>query len=174
MRNSQTPLPVRLRQAANAFLPAVLLILSALTPAVQAAAESTATQEELQTAVAQLLAIRPDLPIEAVYPTQVDGLFGADLPDGSTLYLTADGKHMIVGDMYAIGADLTNVSDQRRAIARKTLMDQVALSDMVIFPAKGERQAVINIFTDVDCGYCRKLHNEIDQYAELGLSLIHI
>ena len=85
MRNSQTPLPVRLRQAANAFLPAVLLILSALTPAVQAAAESTATQEELQTAVAQLLAIRPDLPIEAVYPTQVDGLFGADLPDGNTL-----------------------------------------------------------------------------------------
>ena len=174
MRNSQTPLPVRLRQAANAFVPAVLLILSALTSAVQAAAESTATQEELQTAVAQLLAIRPDLPIEAVYPTQVDGLFGADLPDGSTLYLTADGKHMIVGDMYAIGADLTNVSDQRRAIARKTLMDQVALSDMVIFPAKGERQAVINIFTDVDCGYCRKLHNEIDQYAELGIEVRYL
>ena len=45
---------------------------------------------------------------------------------------------------------------------------------MVIFPAKGERRAVVNIFTDVDCGYCRKLHNEIDQYAELGIEVRYL
>ena len=170
MRNSQTRLQVWLPQLAYALLLSATLTLSA-----QAADETApVTDEELNQAVAQLLAIRPDIPIEAVYPTQVDGLFGADLPDGTTLYITADGKHMIVGDMYAIGADLTNVSDQRRAVARKALMDQVALSDMVIFPAKGERQAVINVFTDVDCGYCRKLHSEIDQYAALGIEVRYL
>jgi thiol:disulfide interchange protein DsbC len=170
MRNSQTRLQVWLPQLAYA-----LLLSATLTLSVQAADEpAPVTDEELNQAVAQLLAIRPDIPIDAVYPTQVDGLFGADLPDGTTLYITADGKHMIVGDMYAIGSDLTNVSDQRRAVARRALMDQVALSDMVIFPAKGERQAVINIFTDVDCGYCRKLHSEIDQYAALGIEVRYL
>lgn len=169
-------LQVRLQQVANRmFLPIALLLMNALTLSVQAAESPVAAADkELDKAVAQLLAIRPDIPIEAVYPSQVDGLVGVDLPDGSTIYITADGKHMIVGDMYAIGADLTNVSDQRRAVARKALMDQVALSDMVIFPAKGERQAVINVFTDVDCGYCRKLHNEIDQYAELGIEVRYL
>jgi thiol:disulfide interchange protein DsbC len=90
------------------------------------------------------------------------------------MYVTVDGAHMIVGDMYAIGDDLSNVTEQRRVVQRMTLMDQVALADMVIFPAKGERRAVVNIFTDVDCGYCRKLHNEIDQYAELGIEVRYL
>ena len=169
-------LQVWLQRAAKAILlPIALLLTNALTLSVQAVEETaSAAEDELAEAVAQLLAIRPDIPIEAVYPSQVDGLVGADLPDGSTIYFSADGKYMIVGDMYAIGTDLTNVSDQRRAVARKALMDQVALSDMVIFPAKGERQAVINVFTDVDCGYCRKLHNEIDQYAELGIEVRYL
>ena len=90
------------------------------------------------------------------------------------MYITADGGHMIVGDLYAIGDDLSNVTEQRRVTQRKSLMDRVAPSDMVIFPAKGERRAVVNIFTDVDCGYCRKLHNEIDQYAELGIEVRYL
>ena len=104
-----------------------------------AAAEVTAA--DLDKAVEQLRTIRPNLPIEAVYATDADGLLGVDFPDGSTMYITADGKHMIVGDMYAIGSDLLNVSEQRRSIQRKVLIDQVALSDMVIFPAKGEAKA---------------------------------
>ena len=52
-------------------------------------------------------------------------------------------------------------------------MDQVALSDMVIFPAKGERQAVINVFTDVDCGYVASCIAS-DWYAELGIEVRYL
>lgn len=136
--------------------------------------KANAGKEGFDHVVAKLLAIRPGLPIESIYPAAVDGLYGVDFPDGTTMYVTADGGHMIVGDMYAIGDDLSNVTEQRRVVQRMTLMDQVALADMVIFPAKGERRAVVNIFTDVDCGYCRKLHNEIDQYAELGIEVRYL
>ena len=136
--------------------------------------KANADEEGLDHVVAKLLAIRPGLPIESIYPAAVDGLYGVDFPDGTTMYVTADGAHMIVGDMYAIGDDLSNVTEQRRVVQRMTLMDQVALADMVIFPAKGERRAVVNIFTDVDCGYCRKLHNEIDHYAELGIEVRYL
>ena len=136
--------------------------------------KANADEDGLNHVVAKLLAIRPGLPIESIYPAAVDGLYGVDFPDGTTMYVTADGAHMIVGDMYAIGDDLSNVTEQRRVVQRMTLMDQVAPADMVIFPAKGERRAVVNIFTDVDCGYCRKLHDEIDQYAELGIEVRYL
>ena len=64
MRNSQTRLQVWLPQLAYALLLSATLTLSA-----QAADEpAPVTDEELNQAVAQLLAIRPDIPIEAVYP----------------------------------------------------------------------------------------------------------
>ena len=157
-------------RATIAVFAALTLILSTACGLIRKPARA----KNLDKAVAKLLAIRPDLPIESVYPVAVEGLYGVDFPDGTTMYITADGGHMIVGDLYAIGDDLSNVTEQRRVTQRKALMDQVALSDMVIFPAKGERRAIVNIFTDVDCGYCRKLHNEIDQYAELGIEVRYL
>ena len=154
---------------------ALFVLLMLVFSAAHGANEKTnADEESLDNVVAKLRAIRPNLPIESIYPAAVDGLYGVEFPDGTTMYITADGGHMIVGDMYAIGDDLSNVTEQRRMVQRKALMDQVALTDMVIFPAEGERRAVVNIFTDVDCGYCRKLHNEIDQYAELGIEVRYL
>lgn len=153
---------------------AALLLLGLFAISAQSAAATKVTQAQLDAAVAKLQEIRPDLPIQEVYPTAVPGLFGADFPDGATMYITADGKFMIVGDMYAIGNELANVSEQRRTLQRKAAIAQVSPADMVVFPAKGEPQAIINIFTDVDCGYCRKLHNEIDQYAELGIEVRYL
>ena len=153
---------------------AALLLLSLFAISAQSAAATKVTQAQLDAAVAKLQEIRPDLPIQEVYPTAAPGLFGADFPDGATMYITVDGKFMIVGDMYAIGNELANVSEQRRTLQRKAAIAQVSPADMVVFPAKGEPQAIINIFTDVDCGYCRKLHNEIDQYAELGIEVRYL
>src|SRR6056300_1168229 len=130
--------------------------------------------DELRQVVAPLQTIRPDLPITDVYVSSVPGLFGVDLPDGTTLYLTEDGKHMIIGDMYVIRDDLVNLTEQRRSMRRKELMAQVDLSDMVVFPAQGETKAVINVFTDVACGYCRKLHSEIAEYGKYGFEVRYL
>lgn len=138
------------------------------------AADTTGTQSELEQAVKPLQAIRPDLPVEAVFPTSVPGLVGVDLPDGTTLYMSADGKHMIIGDMFAVGEDLQNLTEQRRSVKRKALMDSVDPSDMVIFPPQGKVRAVLNIFTDVDCGYCRKLHSEIEEYGRYGFEVRYL
>ena len=29
----------------------------------------------------------------------------------------------------------------------------------------------MTVFTDVDCGYCRKLHNQIEEYNKLGITI---
>jgi thiol:disulfide interchange protein DsbC len=100
----------------------------------------------------------PGSKLEEFKPAQIPGLFefarGADV-----LYVTADGRYAIDGDLYDLSND-ANLSDQRRREARLALIASVPESQMVIFgPAKAAH--TVTVFTDLDCGYCRKLHSEI-------------
>jgi thiol:disulfide interchange protein DsbC len=41
---------------------------------------------------------------------------------------------------------------------------------MVVFSPENPRHT-ITVFTDIDCGYCRRLHREIDEYTERGIKV---
>ena len=45
--------------------------------------------------------------------------------------------------------------------------------DMLVYKAKNEKH-VITVFTDVDCGYCRKLHNQMSEYNDLGITVRYL
>ncbi len=45
---------------------------------------------------------------------------------------------------------------------------------MAIFPALGRRKASITVFTDVDCGFCRKLHLEVPQMNKMGVEVRYL
>ena len=45
---------------------------------------------------------------------------------------------------------------------------------MIIYPAKGETKAVVYAFTDADCGYCRKLHSEMDDINARGIEVRYL
>lgn len=116
----------------------------------------------------------PDLPIEAVYAIPIPGMFAVELPGGQTLYGTKDGKYLFSGDLYQLDGQLVNLAEGRRAIKRKQLLDAEPLKDMVVFSPAGETKAHINVFTDVDCGYCRKLHQEIADINALGIEVRYL
>lgn len=44
---------------------------------------------------------------------------------------------------------------------------------MIIFPAKNAKHT-ITIFTDIDCGYCRKLHSEVSRYTDAGITVRYL
>jgi len=92
---------------------------------------------------------------------------GADI-----VYVTADGKYALAGDLYEIATD-TNVSERRRRDARLDLLSSVPESQMVVFSPKDPKYTV-TVFTDVDCGYCRKLHSEMAKYNELGIRVRYL
>ncbi|MFM7797642.1 MAG: disulfide isomerase DsbC N-terminal domain-containing protein, partial [Planctomycetota bacterium] len=91
-------------------------------------------------------------------PAPIAGLYeyahGADI-----VYVTADGRHVIDGDVFEL-ASQANLTERRRREARLALIGKVPESDMVIFGPRNPRYTV-TVFTDVDCTYCRKLHSEI-------------
>ena len=110
-----------------------------------------------------LLAAKPDLPVERVVSSEVPSLYRVELHGGQFLYATADGKHFIAGDLYAVqNRQLVNLGDARRNAQRRDLMSKVKVTDTVVFaPASGATKAIVNVFTDVDCGYCQKLHSQL-------------
>jgi len=74
----------------------------------------------------------------------------------------------------SVQIDFGNLAEQDRVEKRQALMASVDVHDMVVFPAGGERKAIINVFTDVDCGYCRKLHQEVPELNELGVEVRYL
>ena len=61
-----------------------------------------------------------------------------------------------------------NLTEAQRTQARVALINAVPESQMVIFSPKNP-QYTITVFTDVDCGYCRKLHSQIAEFNKLGV-----
>lgn len=101
----------------------------------------------------------------------VPGLW--ELARGSdVVYVTADGKYALAGDLYEVDTD-TNVSERRRRDVRLGLLASVPESQMVVFSPKDPKYTV-TVFTDIDCAYCRKLHSEIAKYNELGIRVRYL
>ncbi len=125
--------------------------------------------------LAKLKALRPDLPVQSVSAAPVPGMSVIELSGGTMLYATNDGRYLIAGDLYELKDDeLVNLAEARRDGQRKELVAAVPLEEMAIFPATTTRKAAITVFTDVDCGYCRKLHQEVPELNRLGIEVRYL
>jgi thiol:disulfide interchange protein DsbC len=104
--------------------------------------------------------------VEDLRPSPIAGIFefsqGADVS-----YLTADGKFFLDGNLYDM-ATRENLTEDLRTKARVALINAVPESQMLIFSPKNPVYT-ITVFTDVDCGYCRKLHSEMAELNRLGV-----
>jgi thiol:disulfide interchange protein DsbC len=108
----------------------------------------------------------PGLKVEDVRPAALPGMYEITLgPD--TAYVSADGKYLILGDMFEVDTK-SNLTEAGRSDQRRKVLAEVDERDMIIFgPTKAKY--TITVFTDVDCGYCRKLHGEMDELNKLGV-----
>jgi thiol:disulfide interchange protein DsbC len=152
----------------------ILVALFGVAIASDATSAETQTSKAADAVVAKLAALRPDLSIKRAAPAPVANMIEIELAGGSVLYASADGRYLIAGDLYELGDKLVNVAEKARNEKRKELIAQVSLADMAIFPAQGHRKAVITVFTDVDCGFCRKLHQEVPQMNKMGVEVRYL
>ena len=103
--------------------------------------------------------------------TQIHGLY--EFISGSKLYyVSEDGESFIEGSLIDVqnNKDLTAA---RLGEARIAELDKVGLNNMITFKPKKTKHAIY-VFTDIDCGYCRKLHSEIDQYLNAGIEVRYL
>jgi thiol:disulfide interchange protein DsbC len=141
---------------------AILLGLGALASG--AFADSTDQPPDPRVALVKLLPAGSK--VEDLRPSPIPGIFefsqGADVS-----YLTSDGKFFLDGNLYDM-ATRENLTEDLRTKARVALINAVPESQMLIFSPKNPVYT-ITVFTDVDCGYCRKLHSEMAELNRLGV-----
>lgn len=104
--------------------------------------------------------------------TEISGIYQTQFGD-KYAYLVDGGRYVFIGDLIDLkeARNITEVS--RRTDVRQTLA-AVSLSDMVVFPARGQERTVLNVFTDTSCGYCQKLHSEVTHLQDAGISVHYI
>ncbi len=124
---------------------------------------------------ANLKAISPNLPIADVVESPIKGVYEVQLSNGETLFASEDGSYFVLGQMFQIqNGNFVNLSEQKLNVGRKALLANIRPEDTIEFKAIGEEKSVIHVFTDVDCGYCQKLHQEIDDINELGITVRYL
>jgi thiol:disulfide interchange protein DsbC len=133
-----------------------------------------AQQPDLQPKVdprAEIASRIPGTRPEQLRVSPIQGIY--EITRGAEIaYVTSDGKYAITGDLYDLSAN-DNLTETRRREARMQLIAGVPESEMVIFGPK-EAKYTVTVFTDVDCGYCRKLHSEIAEYNRLGVRVRYL
>lgn len=111
------------------------------------------------------------MPAESVQPTPVKGLFEV-IVQGRVLYVTEDGQFAFSGDLIDL-EKRNNLTEARMDGLRKQAVDAISPEQMVVFKPK-ETRHVVTVFTDIDCGYCRKLHSDMQAYLDRGIEIRYL
>ena len=130
-------------------------------------------------AIREKLAARlPGLTIGAVLPTAVAGVYAVETDNGETrktLHAVDGGSHVIAGDLYAlVEGGPVNRTEARRESRRRELLGALDPADAIVFRATGVRQAVLHVFTDVDCPHCQAFHADVPTLNGLGIEVRYL
>jgi thiol:disulfide interchange protein DsbC len=167
------------------LLPAALLVsltACAAEPAPAPAAATAATAAApapaakapagVEQAVREALAgLAPGAELGKISASPIPGFQEVPL-EGRVIYVSNDGKYLIQGTLFDIASreSLTSASE---SVLRKDLLATVGKDRKITFAA-AQPKHVVTVFTDIDCGYCQRMHEQIADYNRLGITVEYL
>lgn len=88
------------------------------------------------------------------------------------LYVTNDHNYLFHGNIYDLKTQV-NFTERSERISRVASLEKLGEKNMLMFKPE-QRKGYITVFTDIDCYYCRKLHEEVEQYMAKGIAIRYI
>ena len=176
------------RSIAAASLVAAAAALLAIVPNSSALAATTGGKQTATTAQKPAASAKPAAPTAPVtIPADVRARIVAKLPGaqasdvavspipglyevamgGLIAYVSADGKYLLSGNVYDLDTQ-ENLTASRRNSARAKALAAASESNMIVFGPANAKMTV-TVFTDIDCGYCRKFHSQIAEVNKSGV-----
>jgi thiol:disulfide interchange protein DsbC len=131
-----------------------------------------ASSETKQPNLSRLQAAIGNQKLDQVKTTPIPGLYEV-ISGSEILYLTGDGQFVFQGDIIDLEAK-NNLTEVRRNDLRVAAVNAIKEEDMVVFAPAKKAQHTVTVFTDIDCGYCRKLHSEIADYTQQGIKVRYL
>lgn len=148
-----------MRRTAQIMLLAIMLL---STPGIILAKDKFELVEE------RIRELAPSAKSIAVSETPMTGILQVQI-EGEIVYATDDGRFLLQGRVIDMDTkeDLTELA---KAELRRELLEGIDVSKQIGFePEKANFE--LTVFTDIDCGYCRKLHSQIAEYNAEGIAI---
>jgi thiol:disulfide interchange protein DsbC len=133
--------------------------------AIPAIADEAAELEVVRATVANLFS---GIEADDIYASDVDGWY--TVRKGAIVaYISADGRYLLQGDLIDL-QEQVNLSEKDRNESRVKMMSKIPAEQTITFTPDTVRHTV-SVFTDIDCTFCRRLHNQIDEYMDEGIEV---
>jgi len=144
---------------------AIIIASLGMAMAVQAAAADESAIED------RVRALVPEIETLAIAETPVPGVMEVQL-NNEILYMSADGRYLMQGRLIDLDTQ-EDLTDAAKTVLRREKLSGLDESEMVSFgPEDAEYELMV--FTDTDCGYCRRLHEQIDAYIDEGIRINYL
>jgi len=119
--------------------------------------------------------------LQGLDPTiQIDRMSAAPIPGfreaivgGQVLYVSDDGKYLLQGSLFDM-QQKRDLSQTGISVLRRDELAKIPQKDKIVFAPVGKAKHTVNVFTDIECGYCRKLHQDIAEYNRLGIAIEYL
>jgi thiol:disulfide interchange protein DsbC len=112
-----------------------------------------------------------DLHIDELKPTPIAGVY--EMAFGTRIaFVTADGRYMITGNLVDLESRRNLTNERRTQLITRTL-DAMGDARMIVFAPKQTKRTV-TVFTDVDCPYCAKFHQEVPALNRAGVKVRYL
>jgi thiol:disulfide interchange protein DsbC len=117
----------------------------------------------------------PSYPISSIAESGMPGVYEVDA-GGQIMYVSLHNDLILIGQMYD-SINRVSLGEKKREEAMQVKVEKaipaIPLEEMVIFKG-AESKRHITVFTDVECGYCRKLHNEVPLLNQAGIDVRYV
>lgn len=120
---------------------------------------------------ARLSGLVPDISQVSIAETPIDGLMEVRV-GSEVLYMTSDGRYLVQGRVIDMETQ-TDLTDAAQSGMRREQLAKLDRSDFVSF-GNNDAEFEVVVFTDPDCGYCRRLHEQMDDYNAAGIKIHYL
>lgn len=145
-----------------------LLLLSVLIASPVAAEGEDEAIERVKQSLGLLL---PNIEPEIITKSEVPGLY--EVAIGTRIvYVSGDGRYLIQGSVIDLEMR-ENITQPKVDKLKVAAIEKVGEENMIIYEPETTRHTV-TVFTDIDCGFCRKLHSDMAGYNEKGIKIRYL
>ncbi|MEZ8833461.1 thioredoxin fold domain-containing protein [Vibrio cyclitrophicus] len=108
--------------------------------------------------------------VDKIVPSDIDGLLEVQTNSG-IIFSSPEGDHFIAGTLYSLddNGKFSDVLAERQAPLNAEKV--AAMSDTVIEYKADNEKYFVTVFTDITCGYCVRLHSQMQGYNDLGITV---
>ena len=139
---------------------------------VGAQAQDAAVAPAFDVVEQKIRTLAPSASTVAISETPVEGLLQAQI-NSDIVYVSSDGAYLLQGTLFDIDARV-NLTDQAMSGVRRDVIEAIDDPRQIRFSPEGKPVHSIWVFTDIDCGYCRKLHDEMDEFLAKGIEVNYL